>query len=755
MEKDDIKKESKSNQDNLSVNLKRKNFLDNLIGDLFGGTAAMLVALPSAIAFGLIIYAPLGPSLSGKAALVGMIGTVVLGLVAPLIGGTKRLVTAPCAPAAAVLSVFVMELVSQGNIAKEIIPIYITLVAILAGVFQILVGYLGGGRFIKYIPYPVVAGYLSGVGVLIFSGQLPKFFGLPSEIGFWKSFISFELWNWESIVVAIVTIIVMLYGSKLIKFLPAAILSLSAGVATYFILAIFNPQLLSLTNNAMVIGEISATIGDLTNLITSHLGMFADVELASLAGIFVPVITLGVLLSIDTLKTCVVLDALTFTRHNSNREIIGQGVGNLAAGIACGIPGAGTMGPTIVNLSSGGKTQFSGLIVGITSVIVLLLLGSYVAWIPIASLAGILMVVGIRMIDKKTFPLLKSKSTFFDFFVTFAVVLAAVSYSLIIAAGVGIGLAILLFLREQMRTSVIKRKVFGNQIFSKKVRLEDELDILLKHGDQTLVLELQGQLFFGTTDQLLSELDPLIQEFKYIIIDMKRVLSLDYTAAHLLKQIKRRIKKQKGYLIFSSVPIHLPTGKNIRNYLNELGLNEKKRLKFFDSLYLALEWTEDRTLKDEGALYADEFKPLELNEIEVFEEMTKESLNTFAEIMIEKTFANGEVIFKQGAVSEEIYFIRKGNVKIVLPLKAGMTHHIATFTRGGYFGDMSFLDKEKRSADAIADGEVSLYVLERSKFDEIIKTNPELGSIFFEKLALTISSRLRQSNIELKALEEN
>ncbi|MCF8243056.1 MAG: cyclic nucleotide-binding domain-containing protein [Melioribacteraceae bacterium] len=755
MENENLSNTLQTTQESPSLKKKRKQFLDNLVGDLFGGTAAMLVALPSAIAFGLIIYAPLGPSLSGKAALVGMIGTVVLGLVTPLAGGTKRLVTAPCAPAAAVLSVFVMELMAKGNLAAEIIPIYITIVAILAGAFQVIVGYLGGGRFIKYIPYPVVAGYLSGVGVLIFAGQLPKFFGLPPEIGFWESFISFDLWKWQSIVIAIITIIVMVYSSKIIKILPASILALLSGVITYFVIGIFYPEFLTLQNNNMVIGEISASISDLTNLVTSHLSLFGDVEIASLAGIIVPVITLGVLLSIDTLKTCVVLDALTFTRHNSNREIVGQGIGNVAAGLACGIPGAGTMGPTLVNFSSGAKTQFSGFIVGITSVIVLLLLGSYVAWIPIASLAGILIVVGIRMIDKKTFELLKSKTTIFDFFVTFAVVLAAVSYSLIIAAGVGIGLAILLFLREQMRTSVVRRKVFGNQIFSKKVRLEEELDVLIKHGDQTLVIELQGQLFFGTTDQLLSELDPLIGEFKYIILDMKRVLSLDYTAAHLLKQIKKRIKKQKGFLIFSSVPLSLPTGQNVRKYLNELGLNEKKRLKFFDSLDLALEWAEDHTLKDEGTLHHDESKPLELHEIEVFEDMTQENVNIFKNVMIEKELKKGEHIFQQGDESEEMYFIRKGNVKIVLQLKNDMIHHIATFPRGGYFGDMSFLDREKRSADAFADGDVSLYVLERKKFDEIVNSHPGLGTVFFEQLALTISNRLRQSNIELKALEEN
>ena len=151
----------------------------NLLGDFFGGTAAMLVALPSAIAFGLIIYAPLGPAFSSKAALGGIIGTIALGLIAPIFGGTKRLVSAPCAPAAAVLAVFVAETVKKGSVPAELIPVFITLIAFFTGVVQIILGKLGGGKFIKYIPYPVVTGYLSGVGVLIFIGQLPKLLGVP------------------------------------------------------------------------------------------------------------------------------------------------------------------------------------------------------------------------------------------------------------------------------------------------------------------------------------------------------------------------------------------------------------------------------------------------------------------------------------------------------------------------------------------------------------------------------------------------
>jgi len=166
--------------------------------------------------------------------------------------------------------------------------------------------------------------------------------------------------------------------------------------------------------------------------------------------VLVPGMTLAVLLSIDTLKTCVVLDALTKTRHDSNRVLLAQGAANLAATAIGGVPGAGQMGATLVNLSSGGQTRRSGLFEGALALVAFLLLGGLIAWLPIAALAGILIVIGARMIDHHSFALLRNRSTVLDFAVIVVVVVVALGYSLIAASGVGIALAVMLFIREQI-----------------------------------------------------------------------------------------------------------------------------------------------------------------------------------------------------------------------------------------------------------------------------------------------------------------
>ena len=155
---------------------------DKLAGDLWGGLAAMLVALPSAIAFGVIIYAAIAPSFAGLGAIAGILGTTALGLFAPALGGTNRLITAPCAPAAALLSGFAIESINQGIPALSVV-LLLTVVGLLTGIFQIVFGWARMGSFIKYIPYPVVSGYLSGVGIIIIGSQLPKFLGTPDSTG--------------------------------------------------------------------------------------------------------------------------------------------------------------------------------------------------------------------------------------------------------------------------------------------------------------------------------------------------------------------------------------------------------------------------------------------------------------------------------------------------------------------------------------------------------------------------------------------
>jgi SulP family sulfate permease len=733
----------------------------NLAGEIWGGFAAMLVALPSSIAYGIAIYALLGADYVGYGVRAGILGAIALGLVAPLLGGAPRLISAPCAPAAAVLATLVGALLAgapgtTGPVSPERIVVLLTLVALLSGALQFFFGAIGGGRLIKYIPYPVVSGYLSGVGVLIFLSQVPKILGLPKNVPVWTGLASPHLWQWPALIVGGVTIAGVLLAPKVTKAVPATILGLLCGLAAYFGLAWFQPALLDLAHNQLVIGPVGGGAGLVFSEFAGRWSAVTALRFADLGVILVPALTLSVLLSVDTLKTCVVVDALTRTRHDSNRELLGQGAGNLASALIGGMPGAGTMGATLVNLQSGGRTRLSGVFEGACVLAAFLVFGNFIAWVPLGALAGILFVVAFRMFDWGSFALLRQRSTALDFAVIAAVIVVAVGVNLIAAAGAGLALAILLFVRGQIHGSVIRRKITGDKISSKQHRLPAEQAVLEKFGSLTTVCELQGSLFFGTTDQLFNGLEPDLRHCRYLILDLRRVQSVDFTAAHLLEQFEAMLTDRGGYLIFSRLPASLPTGQNLQVYFDRIGLTKRQEnVRKFATLDDALQWVEDRILAAELPRPDACDRPLALGEIELLREFRSDgTLDALAGCVTGRSCAAGEMLFKAGDIGDELYLIRRGCVRIVLPLQGSNHHNLASFGPGNFFGEVAFLDRGIRSADAVATTAADLFVISRARFNEVSRDHPLLGVKMFARLARALALRLRRTDAELRALYE-
>jgi SulP family sulfate permease len=726
----------------------------NLRGDFWGGLAAMLVALPSAIAFGVTIYAPLGSSYGAQGAIAGILGTVAVGVVAASFGGTKRLISAPCAPAAAVMSAFAIEM-TRKQVAATTVLLLMALVAILCGLLQIAFGLIGLGRLIKYMPYPVVSGYLSGVGLIIIISQVPKLLGVPGETHFRSALLTPALWKYPSLVVSLVTMAVMVAAPKVTKAVPAAILSLLAGMAAYFALAAANPTLLTLAGNKLVIGPLAGSNAGFLDAMVARWHAVGTFNLGQLNLIIYPALTLAVLLSIDTLKTCVVLDTLTRSRHNSNRELIGQGLGNLATTAIGGVPGSGQMGATLVNLSSGAQTRMSGVIEGATALVAFLVLGKLIAWVPIAALAGILIVVGVRMFDRHSLDLLKSKSTVLDFAVIVTVIVVAESVSLIAASGVGVALAIMLFLREQSGGAVVRRKSYGNERFSRQMRSAKETEVLEHRGDCTVIFELQGSLFFGTTDQLYTALEPELKKRKYIVMDMRRVQSVDFTAAHMLEQIEDMMAEHNGVVIFSHMPSRAPSGQDMVGYFKQVGLTRQERhARLFPHLDAALEWVEDRILEAEQ-VQRDPEKPWDLSELDLLRDRKPETIAALQAAIVIRQYKSGDTIFTAGHPGDELFFVRHGSVRILLPLAGHAPHHLSTSGRGEPFGELSFVDRAPRSADAVADTDIEVYVLTREKFDALTNEHHKLALNLLEWLAAVIAGRLRRTDTELRFLKES
>lgn len=728
------------------------NLPKTLSGDFWGGLAAMLVALPSAIAFGVTIYAPLGAAHAAEGALAGILGTVALGLVAAALGGAPRLISAPCAPAAAVLSAFAIEAVRSGQ-DPVAIALMMTVIGLLGGLLQIGFGFLRLGRLISYMPYPVVSGYLSGVGLIIIGSQVPKLLGAAKGANIWHALVAPGLWNLQSLTVGVATMAVMLTAPRFTKAVPAAILGLLAGVLTYFALAWTGFAPLSAAANPLVVGPLGGSDASFMDALAGRWQAVDALGSDTFKQLIVTALTLAGLLSIDTLKTCVVLDAMTRTRHQSNRELIAQGCANVGSAAIGGMPGAGQMGATLVNLSSGGASRLSGVIEGALALAAFLALDSLIAWVPVGSLAAILIVIGFRMIDRGSFHFLRSRDTLLDFAVIAVVILVALTVDLIAASGTGVLLAILLFVREQIGGSVVRRKLSCNEHFSKRVRMHEEMEIIVARGASAVVCELQGSLFFGTTNQLYVALEPELKTRRYVILNLHRVQTIDVTAAHMLGQVRDMLAERDGNLILAHIPQKLPSGKDIRQYLDEVGLiGEGSTVKIFDEANQAQEWVEDRIIAEASLDLAAE-TTLSLTDIELFKHRKAQTLEALEQQMVLRSVRAGERIFSRGDTGDELFLIRRGAVRILLPLDGGLEHHLGTFGRGALFGEMAFLDGEPRSADAVAFSDVELYVLSRTVFDRFAEEHKKAALGLMEGVASVLASRLRYTNAELRVLE--
>ncbi len=722
-------------------------------GDFWGGLSSMLVALPAAVAFGVTVYSAISPHYAAFGALAGILGAAALGLIAPVFGGTDRLISAPCAPAAAVLSAFAIELVKQG-VAPVSIVLLLTVLGLLTGLAQILLGLLGIGRMIRYIPYTVVSGYLSGVGIIIITSQIKNFLGAATDTSWWQVVVDPGLWDLRSIGVGSATVIVALLGPKVTKAVPGTILGICAGLLTYFGLAVADPSMMTLAGNKLVLGDIGVAEGGYLSTLVTRWHDLGDLTLAQVGALLGSALTLAALLSIDTLKTCVVIDQKTRTRHEPNRELCAQGLANITSSMIGGLPGSGTMGASMVNLNSGAQTRVSGIMEGILVLVAALALNSVIAWIPFATLAGILIVIGLHMIDTEPLRFLESRETVLDFAVVLTVVTIALTVGLIAASGAGVAMSILLFVREQVGGSVVRHKSFVHQRSSTWSRSEAERRMIEQNGEKAIIFELQGSLFFGTTYELYSTLEPEIKNRDYVLLDLRLVQSVDITAVHMLIQVRDMLSERGAFLLLSNVREKLPKGRNLREFFAQTGLTDgSDTVHIFPILETAIEWVEDRLIGDIKAP-VDEEVLLRLQEMELFQGRKDETLVDLEERLEQRSFKAGETIYSIGDQGHEIYLIRRGEVRIMAPVGGSrQLHHVATIGRGDFFGGLAFLDGRPRSDNAIAHTDTDLYMLTLEHFNQLADEHKRLAFVLITALSRTLAHRLRHANGERTVLQ--
>ena len=510
---------------------------NNIKGDVFGGITAGIVALPLALAFGIQAFSGVdSPEASSMGALAGLVGATLLGFFAALFGGTHSQISGPTGPMTVITASIVSGAwaSSQGNISAVILSM--SLAGIFCGLFQVIFGLIRIGKYVRYIPYPVLSGFMSGIGVIIILQQIYPIIGKKSPASTLDMIINFPaaLADGVSVIalalgLACISLIVLV--PKVTKKVPATLVAL---------IAVTVVSLFTNLDSSLTIGNIPASL---------PMPFFTKVQLdgidwaSVLEASLVPGLTLAGLGSIDTLLTSVVADNITKTKHNSNQELIGQGIGNAVASLFCGLAGAGATMRTVVNVKSGGRTQISGMIHAVLLLAILLGLGSLVKYVPLSVLAGILITVGWGIIDFRGFKdILRIPKS--DAFVMMVVFLMTVFVDLLTAVGIGMVIACVLFMKRAGDLVENSYSAKALDTFDKESPWEDEKDIPEEIHNRIYIERLDGPIFFGSITGFQRVMHDIPTNVKIVIIRMRRVPFMDQSGVYAMETAIKDLQAQ-------------------------------------------------------------------------------------------------------------------------------------------------------------------------------------------------------------------
>ncbi|WP_417871588.1 SulP family inorganic anion transporter [Winogradskyella sp.] len=502
----------------------------NLKGDLTGGLVAGVVALPLALAFGVQ---------SGLGAIAGLYGAIAVGIFAAIFGGTTTQASGPTGPMTVVSAALVAAAIEITGSLEAAMPIVI-LTFLLGGIFQIVFGLINIAGYVKYFPYPVVSGFMSGVGLIIIILQLFPFAGLGSEKSTWLVMQDlprlFSDFNWQAVALGSFTVVVYLVFPYITKAIPSALVALIlASVASFF-----------LKWDVPIIGDIPSGLPSL-----QVSGLFS-IDASAYTLVLEYALVLAVLGSIDSLLTSVIADNMTKTKHNSNRELIGQGIGNSIAAIFGGIPGAGATKGTVININSGGRTRLSGAVHGLFLLAVLLGLGKLAAYIPLSVLAGLLIPIAFKIIDVKGLKHLLVVPRA-DAVVLIIVLLITTFGSLIQAVGIGLLLASLLFMKRASDIGEKGMEVGTIAGFDGEKPWQDEKEFYEAYKDKVYIKHLYGPLFFGFTSHFQDEIKNIPEQVKALIIRMDRVPYIDQSGLYALENAVLDLEQRGIQVLLTAV----------------------------------------------------------------------------------------------------------------------------------------------------------------------------------------------------------
>ena len=508
--------------------------------DLIAGIIVAIIALPLSIALGIS---------SGVSPEKGLITAIIAGFIISLLGGSRVQIGGPTGA----FVVIVFGIIQNHGVDGLIIATF------MAGIILVLFGLLRFGSLIKYIPYPITVGFTSGIAVTLFSTQVKDFLGLsmtktPSEfIPKWEAYIShMNTTNLYTLAIGLLALIILIFWPKINKKIPGSLIAL---IVTTLVVFIFNLPV--------------ATIGSQFGKISSNIPMphIPNLNLNTLKALIGPAFTIALLGGIESLLSAVVSDGMIGDKHNSNAELIAQGLANMGSSLFGGIPATGAIARTAANVKNGGRTPISGMVHSITLLLIMLVFMPLAKFIPLTTLSAILIIVSYNMSEWRTFKaILKApKSDIAILLITFFL---TVLFDLVIAIGIGMIVSMCLFMRR-VATSIEVHELNENDC-SDKSNIDTDMENL-KVGENVLVYDIRGHLFFGAVYTFMNTMKEINDDAKVLVLRMRHTKTLDVTGYKQIKNIALSCKSRNMTLIISELQEQPKKVMRLMGFIDTLG----------------------------------------------------------------------------------------------------------------------------------------------------------------------------------------